>query len=137
MKTRARASRGFTLVEIMTVVVIVGILSALAIPALMHVKSKSQDTIALNTIRQIYDAKERFFLEDGASKRWTNVPNLVQAGYASHSLDVATQHDIGSWNTTALRATSLQPGKPVKVIEVFRSGRVVHFGRSLTYPDQP
>jgi Tfp pilus assembly protein PilE len=123
-------------VEIMTVVGIVGILCGIAIPALMHVKSKSEETLARNTIRQLYDAKEVYFLENGAGKTVTNVARLLQAGYASHSLDVATQHNIGPWNTTVLRAEFLKPGAPVKVSEVFTSGRVVRFGRILTYPDQ-
>ncbi len=135
MSPRNRCSAGFTLVEIMMVVGIVGLLCGIAIPALMHVRSKSQETIARNTIRQLYDAKELYFAEDGAGKTVTKVALLVQAGYASHSLDVATQHNIGPWNTTVLRAEFLRAGATVKVSEVFSSGRVVSFGRTLTYPD--
>ena len=129
--------RGFTLVEIMTVVVIVGLLSAIAVPALMHLKHKSEDTIALNTLRQFYDAKELYFTEDGAGKEWVNVPRLVKAGYASHSLDVATQHTIGSWDTTARRGLFGKPGAPVRIREIFRSGNRISFGRTMVYPDEP
>lgn len=129
--------RGFTLVEIMTVVVIVGLLSAIAVPALMHLKHKSEDTIALNTLRQFYDAKELYFTGDGADKQWVNVPGLVKAGYASHSLDVATQHPIGSWDTTGLRRLLVKPGAPVKISELFRSGNRISFGRTMVYPDKP
>ena len=134
MKTRARA--GFTLVEIMTVVLIIGILSAIAVPALLHVKSKSEETLALNTLRQLYDAKERYFMEDGAGKKSVTLNLLVKAGYASHSLDVATQHDIGPWTTAGLRDKFLQPNIPVKVSELFVKGRVATFGRTLTYPPE-
>lgn len=134
MKTRPRA--GFTLVEIMTVVLIIGILSAIAVPALLHVKSKSEETLVLNTLRQLYDAKERYFMEDGAGKKSVSVNLLVKAGYASHSLDVATQHDIGAWATTGLRGVFLQPNTPVKVSEFFVKGRVASYGRTLTYPPE-
>lgn len=129
-------ARGFTLVEIMAVVAIVGLLSSIAVPALMRVKRKSEDTLALNTIRQFYDAKELYFTEDGAGKAWVNVPMLVKAGYASHSLDAATQHDIGPWGTTALRGLWSKPGNVVKITEAFHSGNKVTYGRTMIYPDQ-
>ncbi len=135
MNPRIRRARGFTLVEIMTVVVIVGILSSIAVPALMRVKRISEDTLTLNTLRQLYDAKEYYFTEDGAAKPWVNVAQLVKAGYASHSLDAATLHNIGAWNTTGLRANTLQPGKPIKIMERFSSGNAVKFGRTMVYPD--
>ncbi len=136
MNPSHRPRRGFTLIEIMTVVVIVGILSAIAVPALMHVKHKSEDTLALNTIRQFYDAKELYFTEDGAGKGWVNVPILVKAGYASHSLDVATQHNIGPWGTTGLRTLWSKPGNPVKILEEFHSGNRISYGRTMIYPEQ-
>ena len=129
--------RGFTLVEIMTVVVIVGLLSAIAVPALMHVKRKSEDTIALNTLRQFYDAKELYFSGDGAGRPGVNMVTLVKAGYASHSLDVATQHDTGAWNTSALRTIVSKPGSSVRISETFRSGNTVSSGRTMIYPDAP
>ncbi|MFM8334328.1 MAG: type IV pilin protein [Opitutaceae bacterium] len=134
MKTRARRLSGFTLVEIMIVVLIIGILSAIAVPALLHVKSKSEETLVLNTLRQLYDAKERYFLEDGVGKKFVYVSTLVKTGYASHSLDVATQHNTGAWGTSGLRTDFLRPDVPVEVSEVFVNGRAVSYGRKLTYP---
>ncbi len=135
MKTRSACRRGFTLVEIMTVVVIVGILSAIAVPALIRVKHKSEDTMALNTLRQLYDAKEMYFTEDGAGVSRVTVAKLVKAGYASHSLEAATQHDIGAWYTSSLPSMLLKPGAPIKVDEHFHSGRYTTYGRSMSYPD--
>lgn len=129
--------RGFTLVEIMTVVVIVGLLSAIAVPALMRVKRKSEDAIALNTLRQYYDAKELYFSGDGAGRPFVNMVTLVKAGYASHSLEVATQHDTGAWNTSVLRTFISKPGSPLKISEQFRSGNSVSSGRTMIYPTAP
>ena len=134
MKTRARRLSGFTLVEIMIVVLIIGILSAIAVPALLHVKSKSEETLVLNTLRQLYDAKERYFLEDGVGKGFVRLDTLVKTGYASHSLDVATQHNIGAWETTGLRSAYLKADLPLQVTEFFVSGRRVTTGRTLVYP---
>ena len=48
MKKSLRSSHGFTLVEIMIVVVIIGLLAAMAIPAFQKVRVASQDKAVLN-----------------------------------------------------------------------------------------
>lgn len=136
MKARQFGRRAFTLVEIMTVVGIVGILSAVAVPALVHIKHKSEDVLALNTLRQLYNAKEMFFSEDGAGASWVNVPKLVKAGYVSRSLEASTQQDIGSWDTSELPGYFLKPGAPIKITERFQSGGVTTFGREMSYPEE-
>jgi len=69
-------------------------------------------------------------------KKFVTVDMLVKAGYASHSLDVATQHDISAWRTSGLRRSLLQPNSPVKVTERLLKGQTVSFGRTLTYPPE-
>lgn len=135
MKRKTDGRCAFTLVEIMTVVVIVGILSALAVPALMRVKRLSEDTIVLNTLRQLYDAKELYFSDEGAGKAWVNVKGLTTAGYVSHALEAATQHDVGGWHTGGLRTLLLKPGEPLRLEEAIHHGRnVTYTGRVLVYP---
>jgi len=58
---------GFTLVEIMIVVVIIGLLAAMAIPAFQKVRTSSQDKAVLNNARQLAAAADQYFLENGVS----------------------------------------------------------------------
>jgi type IV pilus assembly protein PilA len=60
-------SKGFTLVEIMIVVVIIGLLAAMAIPAFQKVRTSSQDKAVLNNMRQLGAAADQYFLENGVS----------------------------------------------------------------------
>jgi type IV pilus assembly protein PilA len=65
MKTRK--TQGFTLVEIMIVVVIIGLLAAMAIPAFQKVRASSQDKTVLNNMRQLGSAADQYFLDNGTS----------------------------------------------------------------------
>ena len=61
------SKKGFTLVEIMIVVVIIGLLAAMAIPAFQKVRQNSQDKTIINNLRQLNAAAQQYFLEHGVN----------------------------------------------------------------------
>lgn len=61
----------------MVVVVIIGLLAALAIPAFQKIQSSSQDKAVLNNARQLTAAADQYYLENGVSS--VSVANLVGA----------------------------------------------------------
>jgi prepilin-type N-terminal cleavage/methylation domain-containing protein len=66
MKTsKASPLAGFTLVEIMIVVAIIGVLAAIGIPSFLHARSKSQATACINNLRQIETAVQQVAIEKG------------------------------------------------------------------------
>src|SRR5881394_1123595 len=71
MKTSNRS--GFTLVEIMIVVAIIGLLAAIAIPNLVTAQKKAKRQACISTLKAIEGAKAQWALEN--KKADTDVPS--------------------------------------------------------------
>jgi len=83
MKTRQPT--GFTLVEIMIVVVIIGMLAALAIPGFKKIRESSQDKAVLSNARQLAAATDQYMMEYGKST--VSIGNLVGINNYVKNLD--------------------------------------------------
>jgi prepilin-type N-terminal cleavage/methylation domain-containing protein len=76
-KTNRKA--GFTLVEIMIVVAIIGLLAAIAIPNFVKARTTAQKNACINNLRQIDGAKEQWALEKKLAPGAASVDGEVEA----------------------------------------------------------
>jgi prepilin-type N-terminal cleavage/methylation domain-containing protein len=73
MRIETSRRGGFTLVEIMIVVAIIGLLAAIAIPNFVKARSLSQKNACIENLRQIFYAKATWALETHRSSSVTPV----------------------------------------------------------------
>ena len=61
-----RSEAGFTLVELLVVVVIVGIIAAIAIPTFLDQRAGAQNAAAQSDLRNAATAQEAYYLQEGS-----------------------------------------------------------------------
>jgi type IV pilus assembly protein PilE len=76
---RRRGALGFTLIEVLVVVAIVGILVAIGYPSYMQYVTRTKRTTAKSVLLQVADRQEQFF---GDNKAYA--ATLVQLGYGAN-----------------------------------------------------
>jgi prepilin-type N-terminal cleavage/methylation domain-containing protein len=89
MKTKISPNSGFTLVEIMIVVAIIGLLASIAIPNFVRARETAQTNACINNLRQIDGAKQQWAMEmrqsGGVTPQRTDIdPYLGRAGNAEN-----------------------------------------------------
>ncbi|HVA76971.1 MAG TPA: type II secretion system major pseudopilin GspG [Candidatus Binataceae bacterium] len=66
MRTRLRNQDGFTLIEIMVVIMIIGLLALMVVPRLRGVADRAKTTKAQADIQELKQALDRYYLDNGS-----------------------------------------------------------------------
>ena len=105
--------KGFTLVEIMIVVAIIGLLAAIAIPSFMRARTTAQANACINNLRQIESAKDQYALEAGLTNG-TPMDTAAMWGFLGPSVVSATNVGgfIKAWPLCPASTTIVSKANP-------------------------
>ncbi|EEF57972.1 type IV pilin protein [Pedosphaera parvula] len=118
MKIKENRASGFTLVEIMIVVAIIGLLATIAIPNFVRARLKAQQTSCISNLKQIDGAKQQWALENKAAGNAVPVLANVQAylGRGTASTAPVCPSDSGNSFATSYELNDLQTPPACKIL---------------------
>ncbi len=130
-RERSNGEGGFTLVELLVVMLILGLLAAIAIPSFFNQRDKAQDADAKAAVRTAQTAMETYATDNGGSYVGAT------AGTATSKLNVIepTLNDVGTRLSLpvlpAAKAYTVQVGSEVTG-QLFRISRAADGTTTLT-----
>ncbi|MFO7445916.1 MAG: prepilin-type N-terminal cleavage/methylation domain-containing protein [Ignavibacteriaceae bacterium] len=126
-KTFIRNTNGFSLTELLVVLVIIGVLVLLALPRLMPVVTKAKTTEAKLSLKQVYMLEKSFKFEndkystDLAEISFEQEKLITEGGTARYRIEIE-QAELNSFKATAVSVVDFDNDGTFNVWEVTETG---------------
>ncbi len=108
MRIRKKGPLGFTLIEIMIVVSLVGLLATIATPTWVRARTQSQTQTCLNNLKQVDGAKQQWALDYKSAP--TITPDFTDiSGYLKHTVLCPADRAATFATSYNMNAVSVRP----------------------------
>jgi type IV pilus assembly protein PilA len=113
MRKRGDEDRGFTMIELLVVVVIIGVLVAIAVPVYLNYRKGAANKSAASDVRGAITAVEQYYTDNGnvypaTATSGTGAPLLLvkQTGGTDQTISVSPANILSVHNTSAAGVNS-------------------------------
>ncbi len=120
MLSKLRSKKGFTLIELMIVVAIIGILAAIAIPNFLRFQAKSKQSEAKTNLGGIFTAEVSYFSENNEFANLGTV-SWAPVGTSRYRYSTGAGTDMGLMSVT-FDAWSITPAVSAATPPAFTAG---------------
>ena len=111
---RKKNANGFSFLELLIIIIIIGILAAIATPQLKHYKQLRYDRESKDNLEKLYQACEKFWVDDINTQCSIDIAKETTNGYIQSS-NVVMTIPLGRGTKTDFQATAMSamPCEPI------------------------